>query len=118
MDLPESDSGSEPDVQLPHHLNMIEMGLLKQLITGQAVCSGLLNPPSAPGVCWGSQEGGRGVVLLRDGVGLEGKGAAVNSRHAIRERPHVCTISGIRRERGRGRVGDGGGTAVTRPAVC
>lgn len=39
------------------------------------------------------------MVLVRGGVGL---GVAVNSRHAIRERPHVCTISGIRRERGRG----------------
>lgn len=49
--------------------------------------------------------GGMVVVLVRGGVGLEGAlGLAVNSRHAIRERPHVSTISGIRWERGRGVV--------------
>lgn len=42
--------------------------------------------------------GGIGERWCRVGRGL---GVAVNSRHAIRERPHVCTISGIRRERGR-----------------
>lgn len=37
-------------------------------------------------------------------MGEVGGGGCVplNSRHAIRERPHVCTIGGIRRERGRG----------------
>lgn len=34
------------------------------------------------------------MVLVRDDVGLEGEVVvAVNSRHVIRERPHVCTIS-------------------------
>lgn len=37
---------------------------------------------------------------------------AVNSQHAIREKPHVYIICGIRRERGRG------GAAVMRTAVC
>lgn len=47
---------------------------LKWLITGQAVCWGLLNPPSAPGVCWGSQ--GVAVLLVRGGVGLGGSWTA------------------------------------------
>lgn len=42
--------------------------------------------------------GERWCGVVGGGVG----GLAVNSRHAIRERPHVCIISGIRRERGRG----------------
>lgn len=36
-------------------------------------------------------------------------GVAVNSRQAKRERPHVCTISGVRQERGTGGGGVGGG---------
>lgn len=44
------------------------------------------------------------VVLVRGGVGLGGSGVAANSRHAVRERPHVCTISGIRRGKRKGGV--------------
>lgn len=67
----------------------------------QAACLGLLNPPPALGLR-GSQEGVQ-TLLVRGTEGWKrGVGVAVNSRHAIRERPLVCTISGIRWERGRG----------------
>lgn len=53
----------------------------------------------------GGGPGGVAVGIGKRWCGVVGGIAvAVNSRHAIRERPHVCTISGIRRERGRGVV--------------
>lgn len=57
----------------------------------------------------GSQEGCQCYWREVQRVWRDDMKGAANSRHAIRERPHVCTISGIRWGRGRG-----GGLA----AVC
>lgn len=51
--------------------------------------------------CLEGVPGGGGSIGERWCRAVGGLGVAANSRHAIRERPHVCTISGIRRERGR-----------------
>ncbi len=50
---------------------------------------------------------------------MGGSGVAENSRHAVRERPHVCTISSIRRgKRKRGSCSSYENCSVLKQSDC